>query len=236
MTSAIPETKKQNKMFTFAAVLYVICMLLLGTERLLPFVQSMLGLKASAGLINILIFAAISVSLFLLVFMLPKANGGGKLFAPFFVLAGCYLLQILTPVYSTVRRISETDRILDTAELTSEIIWCSVSVCALVFAAVGFGLLGLLFMLSQKQNQKRSFVWVLPAAAFLLSTILSGTKFGINAVNFVSFITSDAASVLSSKDLILWSLTIVPSTVTFAVMLLYTVASVLIAIGNMKNK
>ncbi|MBO5981825.1 MAG: hypothetical protein J6Q24_05195 [Clostridia bacterium] len=235
MTSAIPETKKQNKMFTFAAVLYVICMLFLGTERLLPFIKSMLGLKASAGLINILVFAAISVSLFLLAFMLPKANGGGKLFVPFFVLAGCYLLQIPTPVYSTVRRISETDRILDTAELTSEIIRCCVSVCAFVFAAVGFGVLGLLFMLSKKQNQKRSFVWVLPVAAFLLSTILSGTKFGINAINVVSFITSDAASFLSSKDLILWSLTSVPSTVTFAVMLLYTVAAALIATGNMKK-
>lgn len=235
MTSAIPETKKQNKMFTFAAALYVICMLLLGTERMLPFVKSMLGVKASAGLINVLIFAAISVSLFLLAFMLPKANGGGKLFVPFFVLAGCYLLQILTPVYSTVRRISETDRILDTAELTSEIIRCCVSVCAFVFAAVGFGVLGLLFMLSKKQNQKRSFVWVLPVAAFLLSTILSGTKFGINAINVVSFITSDAASILSSKDLILWSLTSVPSTVTFTVMLLYTVAAALIATGNMKK-
>ena len=235
MTSAIPETKKQNKMFTFAAVLCVICMLLLGTERMLPFVQSMLGLKASAGFINLLIFAAISVSLFLLAFMLPKANGGGKLFVPFFVLAGCYLLQILTPVYSTVRRISETDRILDTAELTSEIFWCSVSVFTFVFAAVGFGLLGILFMLSQKQNQKRSFMWVLPVAAFLISTNLSGIKFGVNAANWVSFITSDAASFLSSKDLILWSLTIVPSTVTFAVMLLYAVASVLIAIGNMKK-
>lgn len=231
MTSPVPETKKNSKLLSLAAVCFAVCVILLGVNLVLPLVFRAMGLSLTVSVTGIILFAVESASLAVLVIALLKNNTGLLLSVPAFVLAGAYICGAADSVVTVIKQVIYINELTESGAVFSDppVMLLSITLTgayAALLCAAAFVLLGGICMRKQKQNNLNAFVRFVPTIAMGVSVFINALLILAQVINTVIALTEGYPRLATISTL--YSLSV--KSIVFTVYLLYTVATVLIGI------
>ncbi len=231
MTSPVPETKNKNTLYLISAVCLAICIILLGVNLVSPLFLKTVGFSASVSAVGIVLFAAESASLAVVIVALLKNNTGLLLSVPMFVLAGAYICGAANSVVNIIKQVIAINEQVGGAPSTTYFSISLTGVIAALLVAAGFALTGVMSMLKQKRQKVKGFLYFIPSALMLGGTLISTLLVFAQVINTVLAFTEryPRLAVISTV------FSLVTVSISFAVYLLYTVATVLMGMKLAKK-
>lgn len=231
MTAPLPEKKNKNILNIISAVCLAFCIILQGVNLFSPLFLKAFGFSASVRAASIILFAAEGASLAVAIVALLKNNKGLLFSVPTFVLAGAYLCGAVNSVVSVITQIIALhEQGVNTVAPTYFSISLTAVIAALLIAA-GFALLGVMCMLKQKQKNVKGFLYFAPSALMLGGTAINALLVLARVIHTVVAVTEGYPRLAIISTVF----SMVTVSITFAVYLLYTAATVLMGMNLAKK-